>query len=190
MIVKVFQMVVNKKKKAVRQRGNRWSGSGHRHARRAGHRGGRGMAGTGKKADQRKPSIWKDKKYFSGRKFRPPKQNKYKAINVFQLEALALSSGSELKKGQSITVDLSEKGYQKLLGKGIVTAAFKVKVASATEKAVAKIKAAGGDVELLPEKNSSKKSRPLAKKPNDAENQAQAQQNPPEGPETDDSGSA
>jgi large subunit ribosomal protein L15 len=156
-------MVVNKRKKAGRQRGNRWSGSGHRYGRRAGHRGGRGMAGTGKKADQKKPSIWKDKKYFSSRKFRPPKQNKYKAINVFQLEALALSSGIEPKKGQSIPVDLAEKGYQKLLGKGMVAAAFKVKVAFATEKAIAKVKAAGGDVELAqakPKKKPGQESKP------------------------------
>ena len=58
-------MTVNKRTKSSRDRGSKTHGCGSMKKRRgAGNRGGRGMAGTGKRADQNKPSIWKNKKYF------------------------------------------------------------------------------------------------------------------------------
>ncbi|MBU0761552.1 MAG: hypothetical protein KKD39_00860, partial [Candidatus Altiarchaeota archaeon] len=55
--------------------------------RGAGNRGGRGMAGTGRKADVKKPSIWKNKKYFGVHGFK--KKNiklKINPINLITLE--------------------------------------------------------------------------------------------------------
>ena len=53
-------MVVNKRKKNTRMRGNTTHGWGSMKKRRgAGNRGGRGNAGTGKRADQKKPTILK-----------------------------------------------------------------------------------------------------------------------------------
>ena len=56
-------MVVTRKKN-TRQRGSKTHGCGSMKKRRgAGHRGGRGAAGSGKRGDCKKPSIWKNKKY-------------------------------------------------------------------------------------------------------------------------------
>ena len=57
-------MVVNKLKKKVKYRGSKTHGCGSMKKRRgAGHRGGRGAAGSGKRGDAKKPSIWNEK-YF------------------------------------------------------------------------------------------------------------------------------
>ena len=53
-------MVLNKRKKNSRMRGNTTHGYGSMKKNRgAGNRGGRGMAGSGKRADQKKPTILK-----------------------------------------------------------------------------------------------------------------------------------
>ena len=52
-------MTVNKRKKNSRQRGSHTHGWGAMKKHRgAGNRGGRGAAGSGKRADSKKPSIW------------------------------------------------------------------------------------------------------------------------------------
>ncbi|MFP3908319.1 MAG: uL15m family ribosomal protein [Halobacteriota archaeon] len=70
-------------------------------------------------------------------------------INVGDLEFLLEKlEDSEFvsKEGGKFTVDLTGLGYQKLLGKGTVSRAFNVKVDNATQKAVAKIEEAGGEL--------------------------------------------
>ncbi|MEA2054794.1 MAG: uL15m family ribosomal protein [Candidatus Thermoplasmatota archaeon] len=61
--------------------------------------------------------------------------HKKKAINV-----------GDLIKFEDKEVNLKEMGYDKLLGSGIINRPMKVIVPFATEKAVKKIKAAGGEV--------------------------------------------
>ena len=64
-------MPVNKRKKATRFRAKTTHGYGSMKKNRgAGNRGGRGMAGSGKRADQKKPTILKlyGNEYF-GKKF-------------------------------------------------------------------------------------------------------------------------
>ena len=57
-------MTVNKRKKVTRYRGSKTHGGGAKKKRRgAGNRGGRGMGGSGKRADSKKPSLW-GAKYF------------------------------------------------------------------------------------------------------------------------------
>ena len=54
-------MVVNKRKKFSRQRGGHTHGWGSKKKHRgSGNRGGKGMGGTGKRADQVKTLIWKE----------------------------------------------------------------------------------------------------------------------------------
>src|SRR3989344_760533 len=54
-------MTVNKRKKSSRFRAHTTHGKGSMKKRRgAGNRGGRGRAGSGKRADQKKPSYWKE----------------------------------------------------------------------------------------------------------------------------------
>ena len=58
-------MVINRRRKTSRQRGSFTHGWGSKKKHRgAGHRGGKGMAGTGKRGDVKKPHIWKNKRYF------------------------------------------------------------------------------------------------------------------------------
>ena len=64
-------MVVRKRKKNSRQHGSTTHGWGAMKKHRgAGNRGGRGLAGTGKRADQMKPLHWKER-YFGKLGFRP-----------------------------------------------------------------------------------------------------------------------
>lgn len=70
-------------------------------------------------------------------------------INVGDLDDIIenlVFLGLAEKRGDKFFVDLSNLGYSKLLGAGNVTKAIEVKVESATEKAVEKLKAAGGGV--------------------------------------------
>jgi large subunit ribosomal protein L15 len=68
---------------------------------------------------------------------------KDKTINVGQLE--------ELFPGKN-DIDLAKEGYDKLLGGGNIKTKMKIKVDSASEKAIAKIEEKGGKVVLPEEK--------------------------------------
>ena len=70
-------------------------------------------------------------------------------INVGDLDSIIeiLSNlGLAERRGEKFFVDLGALGYSKLLGSGKVTRAIEVRVERATEKAVEKLKAAGGGV--------------------------------------------
>ena len=119
----------------------------HRHA---GSRGGRGRAGTGKRADQKKssldPSTYFGKYGFHSRKWEP------RTINVQDLMTHVTVWTKKKcleKKGAVYHVDLKLAGIDKILGAGIVTKAFVIRVLSASPRAIEKIKAAGGSVEIL-----------------------------------------
>jgi large subunit ribosomal protein L15 len=57
-----------------------------------------------------------------------------------------VSMGFATKEGDGYKVDLTEAGIDKLLGNGSIDVAVTVTVAEASEKARAKIEAAGGSV--------------------------------------------
>ncbi|MBS3107736.1 uL15 family ribosomal protein [Candidatus Woesearchaeota archaeon] len=141
-------MPFNRRKKCVRCRASRTHGWGTKKHRGAGNRGGKGMAGTGKRADQIKPLILKlyGPEYFGHHGFKRPQKVtiKIKAINVGNLEQLNFDK----KENGKIVADLKDFGYNKLLAKGMVTKAYKVIVDFATPSAVEKIAAKGGEVEL------------------------------------------
>lgn len=145
-----------KQKKNVRQRGSNNHGWGAKKKHRGkGHRGGKGMAGTGKRADQKKPSIWKDHDYFGKLGFHSLKP-KLAAVNTAYLEDRAQSLVAEGKAkaaGGVIEIDLKALGFDKLVSKGIVTKKFKLTVDYASSKAIEKIKKAGGDVVVSVENN-------------------------------------
>ena len=147
-------MTVNKRKKNDRQRGSKTHGWGAKKKHRGqGNRGGRGMAGTGKRADSKKPSIWKDKNYFGKHGFvsKTPKL-KINPVNINFIEQHLdrfISNGLIKKEDGLYSVELEKLGYNKLLGDGQVSVKFKVKTPYASEKAVDKIKEAGGEVIML-----------------------------------------
>jgi large subunit ribosomal protein L15 len=148
-------MVVNKRKKVVKYRGDTTHGGGHRKKRRgAGSRGGRGNAGSGKRAGHKKAGG----KVITGRNaFRPRRDSsKENTINVgfFTSSKLAkwLTQGKAVKEGDVFLVDLSKLGYTKLLGTGTVFVKLKLNIARFTPRAEEKIKAAGGEVGLSEKK--------------------------------------
>lgn len=131
-------MTVNKRKKVVKYRGHTTHGCGSKKkARGAGNRGGRGMAGTGKRAHQKKPGIYKEfgREYFGKHGFKMPQslQREEKTVNVGDLPARA-------------EVDLAAMGFTKLLGAGVVKIKQRVVVAAASKRAKEKIEALGGQV--------------------------------------------
>lgn len=144
-------MTVNKRKKNERQRGHKTHGWGAKKKHRGkGHQGGAGMAGTGKRADTKKPSIWKDKKYFGKHGFisKTPKV-KIRAINVSAIEMHLdkyILGKLITKEKDCYTADLEKLGYNKLLGDGKVSMKFRITAPYASKTAVEKVKGAGGEV--------------------------------------------
>lgn len=144
-------MTVNKRKKNDRQRGSMTHGWGAKKKHRGqGHRGGRGMAGTGKRADSKKPSIWKDKNYFGKHGFvsKTPKVRK-NPINISTIEQHInkfISNNSIKKENDFYIIDLEKLGFNKLLGDGTVSTKLKIKTPYASKTAVEKVKEAGGEI--------------------------------------------
>lgn len=146
-------MVVNRRKKMVRYRGSQTHGGGAKKKRRgAGHRGGRGNAGSGKRADQKKPSNW-DEVYFGKRGFSSKSRRaKDITINLNLLEEMVpglLAAKNATKEGAVVVIDLEKIGYTKLLGSGSVETKLKITVPYASASAIEKVKEAGGEVVVL-----------------------------------------
>ncbi len=133
-------MVVRHRKKNTRQRGKTTYGFGSMKKHRgAGNRGGRGMAGSGKRADQRKTWILKHfgPEYFGKHGFTiPPSIKKHsKPINIENLP-------------DNDMVNLKDQGYTKLLAKGSPQRKYHIIVSECSKKAKEKIEKAGGKVEI------------------------------------------
>jgi len=143
-----------RKKKLVKQRGRQTHGWGSKKKHRgAGNRGGRGNAGTGKRADSKKPSI-NPKEYFGRHGFSSIYKEKSNVINVGQLNSNYDSFKAMEKEG---VLDLATLGYKKLLSTGNVAQKFSIKIQEASKKAIEKIEKAGGKV-ILPVKAKVEKS--------------------------------
>ncbi|MFH0868461.1 MAG: uL15 family ribosomal protein [Candidatus Woesearchaeota archaeon] len=144
-------MTVNKRKKAVRYRGSMTHGKGSKKKRRgSGNKGGKGMAGSGKRADSKKPSLWKEK-YFGKYGFVSKNTKDINIINIKYLDEniLKLPSDAVSKDNDFFSVDLKKLGFDKLLSKGRATNKYKITVPYASKKAIEKIKAKGGEVILV-----------------------------------------
>jgi large subunit ribosomal protein L15 len=146
-------MVVNRRKKVVRYRGSQTHGGGAKKKRRgAGHRGGRGMAGSGKRADTKKPSLWKDD-YFGKRGFTSKSRRAEDVVmNLSLLQEMLpalLARKLATKQGDVVSVDLKAVGYTKLLGDGSVQTKLRITVPYASTGAVSKVREAGGEVIAL-----------------------------------------
>ena len=146
-------MVVNKRKKHSRLRGSNTYGWGKNQHRGAGSRGGRGNAGTGKKCDANKPSIWGTKeKYFGPTGFVSMKQGPaIIAINLRDIQEKVdgwTANKQASKEGDVIVIDLATLGYHKLLSTGKVSHKLKITVQTAAKNVGEKLKAAGGELVL------------------------------------------
>ena len=140
-------------KKASKRRGSRTYGRGRgkSHNCNAGNRGGRGRAGSGKKGDAKKPSYWKTEK-FGKFAFGMTEGSSAVAINVSQVSDRieSLIGSGKIKAGKEISLNLSDLGFEKLLGSGKIYFAVNITVANASKSAISKIEEAGGKV-ILPE---------------------------------------
>ena len=144
-------MTVNKRKKSVRYRGSKTHGCGSMKKRRgAGNRGGRGNAGSGKRADSKKPSLWKER-YFGKFGFKSKSTTDIRPVNIEYLEAnieKLNGQNSITKENDVYSVDLEKLGFNKLLGSGKVLNKYRIKVSYASKKAIEKVKGSGGEVIL------------------------------------------
>lgn len=140
-------MVVRKRKKVTKYRAHNSHGGGHRKKRRgAGSRGGRGNAGTGKRAGHKKLQPLMGKHGFLPRRTAVD----VNVVNVgyftpFVVKRL-VQEGKATQEGALYTIDLAKLGYQKLLGTGKTSMKLKLKVEYSSAHALEKIKAVGGDV--------------------------------------------
>lgn len=132
---------MGRRSKKSRHRGSHTHGSGSKKKRRgAGSRGGRGKAGTGKKADQKKPKYWKDTKRFG----------KYGFTSIHAEENTTINVG-DLYIFEETDLDLTEKGYDKLLGAGQPDTEYNITIEKASKSAQNKIEDAGGTLTLTEE---------------------------------------
>jgi large subunit ribosomal protein L15 len=144
-------MKIKKRKKASRMHGRKMGthGGGARKKRKgSGHRGGVGMAGSGKRADQKKTLVLKlyGHAYFGkqGVTSRGTKKDKSKRINLGDIQ-----SNPDRYKNKKGEIELKE---YKILGTGEVNEKLIIKARAASKSAIEKVKAKGGEILLDKEK--------------------------------------
>ncbi len=154
-------MKLKKRKKATRMhgRGMGTHGGGARKKRKgSGHRGGIGMAGSGKRADQKKTLVLKlyGNGYFGkqGITSKGTKRDTRKRIN---LRDILSNLNAFIKKGiakeTTKGVEINLENY-KILGEGEVSKKMIINAKEASASAVEKVKKAGGEIILKDIKNS------------------------------------
>jgi len=150
-----------KGRKSAKRRAHTTHGYGRMQKHRgAGNRGGRGMAGTGKRADQKK-SLINPATYF-GRVGFTTLRKAQSTINVNQLSSHIDEWTKKKyveKSSKGYTIDLQKARIDKLLGSGKINLAFSIRVKYASQSAVDKIKKAGGSVEILSANNAKSTSK-------------------------------
>lgn len=152
-----MSMRIKKRRRSRRFRGSHTHGRGFKKkARGSGHRGGVGMAGTGKRGDQRKSMILKntfEEKYFGKRqtrlRFGKPK------LKELNLSRVSWAMNSLITKGLAKEHDgfyeLNVKNYKVI---GILSTPVKLKISAgaASEGAIASVKKHGGEISLPKDK--------------------------------------
>ena len=138
---------VKKRKKSGRMRGSHTHArGGKKKARGSGHQGGVGMAGTGKRGDQKKSLILKKTlpQYFGKRQTKMSfSKNKLKTLNLARFVNSITKSGKEVE-------ELNLKDLKII---GILTQPLKLTIhaGSASENAIKSVKKHGGEI-ILKEK--------------------------------------
>ena len=147
-------MKIHKRKKSSRAQGRGMGthGTGARkNKRKSGHRGGKGMSGSGKRADHKKTKITKlyGHGYFGkkGVTSLGSKRDKRKRINLQKIESNLEKYGK--KKGSSFEIDLKD---YKILGTGDVKNKLIIKAKEASKSAMDKVKKIGGEIILAHKK--------------------------------------
>lgn len=131
-------------RKIRKQRGSRYMGWGQvgQH-RRSGTRGGKGKAGLHKHKWTWTVKYAPD--YFAPDGFTPPRQLTVKKwINISQLEDLARDVVSSTDN--KVIINLTEMGYDKLLGQGQIKRTYQIVISKCSESAKRKIEETGGSI--------------------------------------------
>ncbi|MFA6888338.1 MAG: uL15 family ribosomal protein [Candidatus Woesearchaeota archaeon] len=141
-----------KRTKNSRQRGSKTYGWGAMKKHRgAGNKGGRGNAGSGKRSDCKKPSVWGIKRFYGNFGFTPVKIQNICACNIDMLEQHyhKLLKEGIIKEEKGIpTITLDALNIDKLLSKGNTKRKWNITAKYASKTAVEKIKTAGGTVTM------------------------------------------
>ncbi|MDO8459856.1 MAG: uL15m family ribosomal protein [Nanoarchaeota archaeon] len=143
-------MKVKKRRKSKRFRGSHTHGrGGKKKARGSGHRGGVGMAGTGKRADQRKTLVLNlfGNKYFGKtptlRRKPSPKPQDINIRNIVEgIDSFVKKGIAKENKG---VYEINLKDY-KILSVGDATIKMNIEAAAASKSAIDKVKKAGGEI--------------------------------------------
>ncbi len=113
--------------------------------RKSGHRGGVGMAGTGKRADQKKTLITKlyGNSYFGkqGITSKRTERDKRQRINLWTIDQNLESYGK--KEGDKWIINLEN---YKILSEGEIKHKLIIKAKEASKSAIEKVKKAGGEI--------------------------------------------
>jgi large subunit ribosomal protein L15 len=148
----------HKRSKVTRMHGRKMGSHGwgaRKQHKKAGHRGGTGMAGTGKRGDQKTTLITKlyGHDYFGkqGITSRGTKRDTRQRINIQQIEKNLEIYGKKTSKGWEINLE-----RYKILGEGEIKEKLIITATEASESALKKVKKVGGEI-ILPKKESLKK---------------------------------
>ncbi|UCD04275.1 MAG: uL15 family ribosomal protein [Candidatus Woesearchaeota archaeon] len=146
-------VTTRKKKKSRKFRGDSTHGWGARKRHRgAGHRAGRGMAGSGKRRGMKEPTfLAHGGKPVIGKRgmITKRKAKKLKTINLYQLDKEIenlVKNGFAKQEKTKITVDLGKTKYDKLLGTGSIRSNVFVKVDYYSKKAEEKLNNSKGGI--------------------------------------------
>ncbi|MFH1503077.1 MAG: uL15 family ribosomal protein [Candidatus Diapherotrites archaeon] len=147
----------HKRKKVSRMHGKSMGTHGwgaRKKHKKSGHRGGTGMAGSGKRGDQKTTLITKlyGNTYFGkqGITSRKTKRDTRQRINLEQIDKNLEKYGKKTAKGWEINLE-----KYKILGKGEIKNKLFIKSSDASKSALKKVKKAGGEI-ILPNKKQKK----------------------------------
>jgi len=141
-------MRVKRRKKNTRYRGSRMNRRGYKNRTKgSGNRGGYGMAGTGKRGDQRKTFVINlyGNNYF-GKKRSTSKTHKVPSMSIRTLmEKLStlVKQGKAKETAGKYEIKLEE---YKIVGNEELKVKLVIHARAASESALASVKAAGGDI--------------------------------------------
>lgn len=142
-------MRIKKRAKSSRFRGSHTHSRGFKKkARGSGHRGGFGMAGTGKRGDQKKTLILNLPEAYFGTKKRwnKPLPVKLPVINLAQISEniISLVNAGKAKSTNGVySINLA--GF-KVLGNGELTIKAKINAKTASASAIKKINSSGSEI--------------------------------------------
>ena len=154
----------HRRKKTQKYRGKRagtrgW-GARKKH-KKSGHKGGKGMAGSGKRADQKKTLVQKlYGNYYFGKQgitSRGTKKDKSDRTNLTDVEMNLenyIKRGIAKKTEKGFEIDLSS---YKILGEGEVRNKLFIKAKEASRNAEEKVKKSGGEIIIVKKSKNSKK---------------------------------